>query len=148
MPISQHVRFEGQADPDEEFRDPPGASIIRALKNSLSKCGWQATEMDNWRDCGWSFNCYRSSSNAEIVLCQTVEPEWYLMITPIYVPGFIGRWRGKKVSATAAEVYSLAKEVHQYLSRHGFSFLKWIWDDDPYKNPNAHPEPPEPEKSS
>ena len=69
MPISQNARFFGEAAPDAEFEHPRGASIVRIIKDSLVQRGWEVSEIDNWRDGGWSVTCCRATSK----LC----PRWH-----------------------------------------------------------------------
>jgi hypothetical protein len=50
MPVSQNARFSGQAVADAEFEHPPGASIVRKIRDELAKRGWQVSQIENWRD--------------------------------------------------------------------------------------------------
>jgi len=146
MAISQNVRFLGEAAPDEEFQHPPGASIARLLKNGLSPRGWQTSEIENWRDSGWSLSFDGHRGNMELVVAQlTVKSEWLVQIAPTYVPGLLGRLLGRVPSATAADVLALAKGVYEILSANeGFGSFKWYWDGYPEEG-DAKAAPTEPE---
>jgi hypothetical protein len=130
MPISQNVRFRGDATPDDEVDHPGGLSIAKLLRSGLSQCGWAVTDLDNWRDGGWSIICEMSGAKLDVVVAKLVgEPEWMLQIAPSYSPGVIGRLLLKKSdSASPVAILVLAKDVHKILANQGgFTDFKWCW---------------------
>jgi hypothetical protein len=130
MAHSQNVRFAGKAPDGDELEHPRGSTIAILLRQQLGNKGWHVGEPDNWRDGGWSIVCSRSGSRLELVVCMTVdEGDWYLQIAAEYRPGIIGRFRGKPASASAADIFALAKDVHRILRMDGhFSDFKSCWD--------------------
>ena len=129
MALSQNVRFAGTAPLDEEFDHPPGASIARLLQTSLAQAGWNVSPFDNWRDSGWSIQCEGRGSKQEVVLApMAAGSEWMLQIAPTYVPGLIGLLLGKSATASAVQVFELARVVHSILGEQGgFAEFKWCW---------------------
>jgi hypothetical protein len=133
MPLSQNARFSGDVVPDAEFDHPPGASIARLLRDALAKQGWEVSEIDNWRDSGWSISCCRRASKLELVIAKmAVGEEWFLQIAPSYVPGLFGWLFSKPTSAQPDAVQALAKDTFVALSESGrFGKFMWSWDGPP-----------------
>lgn len=134
MPISQNVAFTGDAEPDAEFDRPPGVSIARLLTKDLKSAGWEVSEFDNWRDCGWSLDCTRGNAQLRVVLAETGESAWMLQIAPLRMPGLVERLFGfgRRPSATASDILALAQAVHGILTQQSrFSDWKWRWDGPP-----------------
>jgi hypothetical protein len=144
MPISQNARFCGEAGLDEDIEDRPGKSIAALLASALIKQGWATSDLDCWRDCGWSFTCRRAAASLELVIAEATG-EWFLQIAPSYVPGLAGRLRKKPASASADDVQALARDVFAVLSEgERFSQFKWCWDGFPQETNSSHtPMPPE-----
>jgi hypothetical protein len=145
MPTSQNLRFVGDAAPDAEFGHPAGASIARLLKIGLAGRGWDSSEIENWRDSGWSISCKRDASMLEVSLAQlTDNRHWMLQIAPAAVPGVIGRLFGRSPSAQPTAVLDLALQVHAVLTELGqFCGFNWCWDDYPDEH-NSTSEPSQP----
>jgi hypothetical protein len=139
MAISENARFFAEPAPDAEYQHPPGASIARLLQLALADRGWKASEMDNWRDCGWILHCSSPNADLQVVLGKDVEgSEWFLQVSPAYVPGLIGRLLGKKASGSSADILALSKTVQAILSAQpGFTEFRWCWDGDPAINPHT-----------
>lgn len=141
MPNSLNLRFTATVPNDAEFDHPAGAALIRQLSAELAAAGMSTDEWDNWRDCGWSVDCRRGSSELEVVVSQIEEGEWMLQVCPRRLPGLIGRLFGSKPSASATEVYDLALAVHRALAAIGYlGRPQWCWDGFPDEN-NSTPEP-------
>jgi hypothetical protein len=142
MAISQNGRFSGEATPDAEFDHPPGASIARLLRDSLAKRGWEVSDIDNWRDGGWSITCCRLPSKLELVIVKMAAgEEWFLQIAPTYVPGLVGWLLKKQASAPPDAVQALAQDAFSVLSENGrFGDFMWCWDRPPEAG-NSTPEP-------
>jgi len=129
MPTSLNIAFAGIAVADEEFPHPPGLSIIRTLVGELQKEAWSVSDFENWRDCGWSLECKHQEMTLLITLAQTEEQRWMVQVSPLRVPGLLGRVFGGKPSATPHDVLSLARAIHALLLRQSaFSRLRWCWD--------------------
>ena len=130
MPISQNLRFRGDALPDNEFDHPAGGSIARLLRDGLADDGWTASDIDNWRDCGWSISCTRKDSNLQIILAQMASvSQWFLQIGATCRPGFVGRLLGRRAAGGPNDILALAKDVASILSREDrFTDFKWCWD--------------------
>jgi hypothetical protein len=141
MKISQNLRFSGVAPVDKEYDHPPGISIARLLESKLEKMEWETQEIDNWRDCGWFFQCKKEKANLEIALAGNDKNEWMLQIKPAYLPGIIGKLFGKVPSAGSNECYVLAKQVSKILiEESNYSNFKWCRNGFPDKNKST-PEP-------
>jgi hypothetical protein len=129
MPNCQNLRFKATVLKDGRFDHPPGEPLMRRLYAALATSGWCTNDMDNWRDCGWSFSCQRGHSKISVVLCQIPNQEWLLQIAPERNPGFVGRLIGRNPSATFTEVYALAVDVqHALSSLQSLKSPRWRWD--------------------
>lgn len=138
MPISQNVTFVGEAQSDPEFDHPAGASIARRLEAGLRNAGWLVSDIDNWRDCGWSIECSRGDVRLEVSLALIDPGKWMLQVAPWKVPGPLGRLFGKRPSAMPADVLDLAKAVHAQLVQEArYSQFSWCWDGFPEEGNSA-----------
>ena len=137
---SQNAIFASPAPPGPRVIEPPGEFIAVKLQSDVSARGWSTGEVDNWRDAGWSFPCRRGTSALEVIVTAD-DPRWFLQIVPIYLPGFLGRILGRAPSATPADTYALANDVHAVLSSDGFSDCLWCWDGPPDENSSSEPTP-------
>jgi hypothetical protein len=148
MALSQNARFSGEAAPDAEFEHPPGASIARLLREALAQRGWEVSDIDNWRDGGWSITCRRSPSKLELVIAKmAVGEEWFLQIAPAYVPGLVGWLLKKQSSAQPEAIQALAQDAFLVLSESGrFRAFMWCWDGPP--EPGSSTPQPVPASSS
>jgi hypothetical protein len=64
---------------------------MRQLSADLTAAGYQCSEIDNWRDCGWSVVCRRASTEIEVVVAEIPIDAWMLQVRPYYRPGPVGR---------------------------------------------------------
>ena len=141
MPFSQNLRFAAIDPKDDEFEHPAGAGLMRRLSAELAAAGWRTTDMENWRDCGWSVGCGKGLAELQVVLSQIQDGQWLLQVGPQRRPGVIGSLFGAKPSATAGDVHELAITVHRGLSRLGsLGSPQWRWDGFPDEN-NSTSEP-------
>src|SRR5262245_5226975 len=142
MAISQNARFSGDAPPDAEFEHPPGSSIAKLLQIALANRGWEVSDIDNWRDGGWSITCCRPASRLELVIGEMVAGmEWFLQIAPSYVPGLFGWLFSRPASAPPDAILALAQDAFAALSDSGrFERFMWCWDGPP-DEANSTPEP-------
>lgn len=132
MPISQNLKFTGEAPIDTEFDYPFGASIMRKLESELLLDAWELSSFDNWRDCGWFVLCQKGDAKMEVVLGAVEDFEWLLQISPSYKPGFIGRLLKKSNSASEQDILGLSIAIHKIISSERFyDKLMWCWDDYP-----------------
>jgi hypothetical protein len=145
MPISQNVRFSGNASSDEEFDHPAGASIARLLQTGLSQRGWTATRIENWRDCSWEIDCARDGCELQVTVASIgVASEWMAQIAPRNRAGIIARMLRMRPSADSKTILALAKDVGVVLSLSGrFNDFKWRWDGFP-QDSTSSPVPEEP----
>ena len=143
MPVSQNVRFLGQAPKDGEYDHPEGAAIARRLESELNGLGWTTKPINNWRDCGWSVACSKDGEEMQIALTRIKHAEWMLQVAPMSVPGIIGRLLGRVPSATPIRVLELAGSVQKVLSEESeYRDFKWCWDGFPQEGTPV-PEPPQ-----
>jgi hypothetical protein len=142
MAISQNSCFSGEVTPDAEFAHPPGASIVKLLRDALAKRDWEVSDIDNWRDAGWSITCCRSAAKLELVIAKMVKGDaWFLQIAPSYVPGLVGWFLRTPASAPPDAVQALAQDAFLILSENGrFRNFLWCWDGPPEPG-NSTPEP-------
>jgi hypothetical protein len=142
MAMSQNARFSGEATPDAEFEHPPGASIAKLLHRALANRGWEVSDIDNWRDGGWSIAFCRSVCKLELVIAKMpVGDDWFLQIAPSYVPGLVGWLLKRQASAPPDQVQALASDAFAILSEGGrFGNFMWSWDGPPNEI-NSTPEP-------
>ena len=133
MNVSQNCIFTAEPEKDAEFDNPKGATLARLLYRELKLTGWDASEIENWRDCGWSTTCERDGKKLEIVLAALPDnSRWMLQIAPLSVAGSVGRLFGRVSSATQADVLLLAKEADRVLKEQGgISYALWCWDSFP-----------------
>jgi hypothetical protein len=124
---SQNASFLGPTRPGPRIIDPPGEFIALQLQTGLKSRGWDPGEVDNWRDSGWLLTCRRGPSELEMIVVAH-DPRWFLQIAPIRLPGPLGRLLGRTPSATPADTYDLARDVHQLLASDGFAEFLWRWD--------------------
>lgn len=145
MATSQNMRFIYELQPDESAEHPAGESIAKLLRNGLIQRGWNATTIDNWRDCGWGFLCSNDEAVLRVVIAHmATKSHWLLQVSPKYCPGFIGRLFAKKPSASSNAVYKAAKDVHGTISGlEAFGCVHWCWDAVP-NNDNSTEEPTSP----
>lgn len=144
MPISQNARFSGLVSLDDEFDHPAGATIARLLQAGLCDTEWTVSDFDNWRDCGWSLDCWRDNTRIQIAFSQIEEGEWILQVAPASNPGFLGKLFGGSVSAQPSDTTEVAKAVHSILqASDSFSDFMWTWDGFPAEgNSESEPQPP------
>jgi hypothetical protein len=134
MSISQNLQFTGDVPPADELDPPRGEVLARALERQARQEGWEVTECDNWRDCGWFFECRQGEAELQVSLAECGPHEWMLQVAPGRVPGMFGRWFGRKSSAGHADVLRLARMVHAAISSDPrCSHLRWLWNGPPDK---------------
>jgi hypothetical protein len=128
-----------------QIEHPRGASIARLLQSQLESKGWKGGELENWRDCGWSFLCSKGNTQLEVAVSGLQDAsEWMLQIAPVLTPGFWGRLLGQTPSATPNDCFAVAKEVHGTL-RTNNSFSRFMWRQDGFPDErNSTPEPAKP----
>jgi len=140
--LSQNARFIGPLPPEPDDAHPPGEPLALELQAELQSRGWIVGEPDTWRDAGWVLPCRRGSGELQLIVLCTDEVSRFLQIAPSYIPGIVGRLRGRAPSATPADTYELAKHAHEILRSNGFSAFAWEWDGLPGENsapePRAH----------
>ena len=137
---AQNATFSGSTPAAPREMDPPGESIAGQLQSAMKLGGgWEPGEVDNWRDCGWSFPCRRPGCELEVVIT-AVDPRWALQIAPMRSPGLLGRLLGQRPSATAADTYDLASQVHQLLVADGFRDFLWRWNGLPDDSSSREPQ--------
>src|SRR5690242_11344810 len=103
MATSQNVSFRADVKPDPEFEHPDGAALTRLLAVELRNVGWVASNLENWRDSGWSIIASCKDAYLIIVLGRWKENDnWLLQIAPKDAPGFVSRLVGEKPSASSA----------------------------------------------
>ena len=137
---SQNATFSGSSPPGPREIDPPGEFIAIKLRAALGAAGWELGEVDNWRDCGWSFPCRRRDCELEVVITAS-DSRWWLQIAPLHAPGWLGRLMGQQPSAVAGDTYDLAQRVHQLLVTDGFRDFLWRWDGPPDEGSATEPQP-------
>jgi hypothetical protein len=148
MPTSQNVRFCCELQPENAMEHPPGGSIARLVREDLVERGWNPSELDNWRDSGWVFFCPSKNAELQLVLAPMATPShWLLQISPKHLPGVIGRLFGRRTSASITDVYAIATDVHETISKLAdVTSIQWCWDGVPQDN-NSSQEPTMPSDS-
>lgn len=142
MAVSQNVAFAGTAPAHEDDSWAPGHGLMIELRDKLMASGWEVSEPDVWRGSGWSLTCRAGGEELSISLAAATPPEWMLQAAPAYVPGLVGKLRGKAPSASPESCYSLARAIDAALTAGGFTSLRWCWDDDPWRAVTTdHPSP-------
>jgi hypothetical protein len=126
MNSSQNVLFSGDSPSDTEFTHPPGASIARLVSSAVRDRGYDASPIDNWRDCGWFFNFSIDDGRYEISLAQTAEKNlWMLQIACVNDPGKIARLFGKRFVDRSDTIHEIAAAVQRVLISKGYTRLRW-----------------------
>ncbi len=129
MPSSQNALFVGESPADPEYDHPPGAAIARMIECSFRDRGYSTNAVDNWRDCGWSFDCAINNCQFEICLAQTSEPKlWMLQNASTNEPGCIAWLFGKRSADFSDAIHKIACEVHETLQINGHTSLRWCID--------------------
>ena len=147
LPLSQHLAFAGESPPHEDDHWAPGGGLASVLGASLPSAGWRVDGPDVLTGSTWTLVCEADDQRLEISLAAASDGEWILMILPWNVPGWFGRLRKRKPSATPAACHRLAKDVQSSLIQHGCSDTRWCWDGDPWSD-STSPEPPPPGPAS
>ncbi len=141
MAISQNCLFAsiGRAPASDE---PGGRDLVETVGRSLA-AGWEVSEPDLWRGCGWMLTVRRQNACLEVVVSE-VEPEmWLLQVAPQYSPSFIGRLMGRRPSALPRECFLGAVDVANALDGIGVERQLWCWDGLPNEETGvARPTPP------
>lgn len=135
-----HVSFRGTLPSDAEFEHPPGAFLARTLESRFRSLPGSVQPFDNWRDCGWFVVLQLNQKSFEVyfALFQPAHNEWLLAIAPLGQPGFLKRLFGQKPFECAAELKSIAKEIHSLLvATHGISDIRWFFGGPPGKVPST-----------
>jgi hypothetical protein len=142
--LSQNVAFTGPAPAHPDDGWAPGHALVLSLRERLLGDGWAVTEPDAWRGSGWCLACRRNEQELQVVLASALGLEWMIQIVPTYVPGWLGRLRGKTSSASPASCYALARAVHSALASAGwYSSFRWCWDENPCSaDTTKEPSPP------
>ena len=144
MAVSLNCRFIAKPEVDPEWEHPLGVGLARLLEKNLVPRGWQTSELDNWRDCGWSIVCKKEGAELLAIVCPLPDDDvWIMQITPIRIAGFIGRLFGRSSSATSQEVLVLARDAHSILKEsRQLERPRWRWDGAP-DSPDSTDEPEE-----
>lgn len=133
MSTSQNCVFTARHAKDAEFEHPAGAMLARLLERELKAAGWATSDIENWRDCGWSVDCEREEKRLTVVVSALPDDSrWMLQVAPRSVAGFVGRLFGRTSSAAQSNVLRLAREVDRILKKSGQTDdTLWCWDDFP-----------------
>jgi hypothetical protein len=142
--LSQNVAFAGLGPAHEDDGWAPGHALALSLREELSARGWAVSEPDAWRGSGWYVECRSKQQELQVSLASAAGSEWMIQIAPLYIPGWLGRFRGKTESASPASCYALAQAVHAALASVGsYSSFRWCWDGDPWSGTTTgEPSPP------
>lgn len=140
MTVSQNVVFVG-LDVIGAPEHPRGIGIARLTSEKLHGQGYNVTQLENWRDCGWSFSLLAGEATIEIVVSSLAKAgEWIIQVSSADRPGPLARLFGSKKIDRSSELFDVASAVHQILAAGGFSNLRWCGDGFP--DPRASsPEP-------
>jgi len=139
--ISQNATFSGDVPQDYEFEHPPGAWLARYLAKEISAAGWQPSEIDNWRDCGWSVVYSLKAAKLELTVAAMGSDGWALQVSAFDRPGMLRRFFGAKSSATESDIFSLANVAHDVLEKSScFTDIRWLADGLPDEK-NSLPRP-------
>lgn len=106
-----------------EYDHPRGWSICKFLETELSRAKFNVQSLDNYRDIGWSIDCYINSKRLFVIVgyLGTKVTDWQLIICSSI--GIFGRIFGQK---DENERMTLAKSIHHILSKDNrFSELRW-----------------------
>ena len=125
---SQNVLFQ-LAINEDKFAHPPGEPIAQQLGQALKNRGIAVSEIDNWRDSGWSIDFVHGDAPYQIAVATVGEDNlWMAQIAPTNRPGVIARLFGAKVVDRSRELFDLASAVHAALIAIGGTNLRWKID--------------------
>ena len=131
MSVSQNAVFKCSDFRINDSGYPPGEQLATYLFNILKK-DRQVHNFENWRDCGWFFECSKNNIKLELIISYMDSNQWFLQIAPSYIPGIFGRIKRKQPSASYSDILELSKDIHNVLSSdQRFSDLRWKWDGRP-----------------
>ena len=141
---SQNVTFDGDAPPidDKELTEPEGASILTTMRPILAGLGWQLSDLDIGYG-AWTIVASKDDAELEIAITGPLVEggsAWFLQIS-YEAPGFLARAFGRRETASPAACFALAQDVHNFLTRHGFTNLRWS-DGPPTDESPTEPVPP------
>jgi hypothetical protein len=140
---SQNVRFTADVALDELDEHSPGESYTRQLAAAATQAGWETSEFDLWRDCGWSVECRRGEAALLLVLAKIQKPYWLVQINPLSRPGLLARLFGARSPDFSSEIFALSQAVDLALAGiESVRIVGWSWDGYPEDGAAAmHPEP-------
>ena len=132
MPNSLNCPFDC-AGPAIDTWECPGEFAIRFLATKLSRSDREFSEPDVWRDYGWEIACPTPDCEVSIVVLEPpTKGDWALKIAAKRRPFLLGQLLGRKASADAQQIHSLATDIHDALTADSrFANLRWAWDDIP-----------------
>ena len=117
---------------------PRGERLARRLAEKLAGRGLEPSEVDIWRDGGWTFECAVGGHALEVVLVQNREQVWLLGIWPLKSPNFLIQVFSRRIHPAAPDCARLAQFLDEALRELGAAELRWRWD--------GHPENSDPER--
>jgi hypothetical protein len=136
---SQNVLFR-LAITEDKFAHPPGEPIAQKLAELLKPRGVSTSEIDNWRDSGWSIEVIYDGASYQIALAEAGDHSlWMAQITPLNQPGTIARLFGAKAIDRSPELFDLASIVHAALTEIGGTNVRWKIDGFPDDTSNTEP---------
>jgi hypothetical protein len=125
---SQNVTFDGDAPPieDEELTEPEGASILTTMRPILAGLGWQVSDLEIGHG-AWTIVARKDNAELEIAIAGPLVEDgsaWFLQIS-YEAPSFLARAFGRRATASPGACFALAQNIHDFLTRHGFTNLRW-----------------------
>jgi hypothetical protein len=143
MPRSLNLKWCAALCSEDSQDLRPGRWFAAEVRRHLTACGWRVAEPEDWRDVGWCLGATRGTVAVSIFLARLAPgDDWLLQLTPTQLPGLLARLRGQRRSATAAELLSIAHEVHRALAQLvRVSAMRWSWDGIPDERASPEPTP-------
>jgi hypothetical protein len=129
MSVAPHALFESIARV-ENSAEPPDAALAESLVSACQRAGFACSEVDLWRDVGWTFDANVGAARFEIYFSRYREPTTLLAVAP----------QGRQ-SGGDGHLLKLCSAVHDELARSAaIRNLRWMLGGPPERV--AHVETP------
>jgi hypothetical protein len=138
--VSQNAVFVGPVSVNN-VEHPRGGGIARLISTGLPTHGYRSSQIDNWRDSGWSISLNVGDATLEIIIASLATVgEWMIQVASADQPGWLARLFGARPVDRSPELFDVASTVHRILVGAGYRGFRWCADGFP-DSEGSSPEP-------